>query len=39
MCEAVLNAIQFGADIVVTAPQLHDHYLLQFMLAGRCRIT
>jgi hypothetical protein len=34
-----LNAMQFGSDILVTAPQVPDYYLLQFMLAGSCRLA
>ena len=34
-----LNALQFGGDVMVTAPHLPDFYLLQFMLAGSCTLT
>ncbi len=34
-----LNALQFGGDVMVTAPHLPDHFLLQFMLAGSCTLT
>ncbi len=34
-----LNALQFGGDVMVTAPHIPDYFLLQFMLAGSCRLT
>jgi AraC-like DNA-binding protein len=33
-----LNAMQFGGDIMIEAPHFPDFYLLQFMLAGSCRV-
>jgi AraC-like DNA-binding protein len=33
-----LNAMQFGGDIMIDAPHFPDYYLLQFMLAGSCRV-
>ena len=34
-----LNAIQFGGDIMVAAPDLPDFYLLHFVLAGSCTLS
>jgi AraC-like DNA-binding protein len=34
-----LNAMQYGGDIIVDAPHFADYYLLQFMLAGDCRVS
>jgi len=34
-----VNSLQFGPGILVTAPPLGDFYLLQFTLAGRCRLS
>jgi AraC-like DNA-binding protein len=34
-----LNSIRFGGEIMVNAPHFPDYYLLQFMLAGSCRVT
>jgi len=34
-----LNALQFGGDVMVTAPHIPDYFLLQFMLAGSCTLT
>ena len=34
-----LNALQFGADVMVAARFVPDFYLLQFMLDGSCRVT
>jgi AraC-like DNA-binding protein len=37
--EVELNALQFGADVMVAARFVPDFYLLQFMLDGSCRVT
>ena len=34
-----LNALQFGGEVMVVAPDVPDFYLLQFMLAGSCTLT
>jgi AraC-like DNA-binding protein len=37
--EVELNALQFGADVMVAARFVPDFYLLQFMLDGSCTLT
>jgi AraC-binding-like domain len=32
------NSMQYGTDIMVTAPPFGDFYLLQFTLAGKCQL-
>ena len=34
-----LNALQFGGDVMVTAPHIPDYFLLQFTLAGSCTLA
>jgi hypothetical protein len=34
-----VNAIRFGGNVMVAAPDLPDFYLLHFMLAGACTLT
>jgi AraC-binding-like domain len=36
--QVVLNALQYGGDIGVEAPDFDDYYLVQFMLEGGCRV-
>jgi AraC-binding-like domain len=33
-----VNSLQWGAGVMVNAPQLRDFYLLQFTLAGECEL-
>jgi AraC-like DNA-binding protein len=33
-----VNSLQWGAGVMVTAPQLRDFYLLQFTLVGECEL-
>ena len=33
-----VNSMQYGTDIMVTAPPFGDFYLLQFTLTGRCQL-
>ena len=33
-----INSMQYGTDIMVTAPPFGDFYLLQFTLAGKCQL-
>jgi AraC-like DNA-binding protein len=35
----VFNALQFGGDVRVDAPDFAHYYLVQFMLEGGCRVT
>jgi AraC-like DNA-binding protein len=35
----VFNALQYGGDVRVDAPDFPDYYLVQFMLEGGCRVT
>ena len=35
----VFNALQYGGDVRVEAPDFPDYYLVQFMLEGGCRVT
>jgi AraC-like DNA-binding protein len=35
----VFNAMQYGCDVRVDAPDFPDYYLVQFMLEGGCRVT
>ena len=36
--QVVFNALQFGGNVRVDAPDFPDYYLLQFMLEGGCRV-
>jgi AraC-like DNA-binding protein len=37
--QVVFNALQFGGDVRVDAPDFPNYYLVQFMLEGCCRVT
>jgi AraC-like DNA-binding protein len=37
--QVVFNALQFGGNVRVDAPDFPDYYLLQFMLEGGCRVS